>query len=271
MEQMKQVEEKLKSPFASADIEFRIAKVNRSNRKALVLPYVTSRAVMDRLDEVIGCANWSDEYEVLETGVTCKLSLQLEDRIITKQDAAPFTNIEALKGAFSDALKRAAVKFGIGRYLYKLPHSYVIIDTEKPENAQARVHYYQSSDFSGWWIEPDLPKQIVQEKSSSQQADSSYDFLSLTLYQKLSNLADLKIITQAKHAEYLKKLQSQKINQGLLKYFSKQCDLLYNLHTLSQRNKINSRHRSELFKKIMSSRLIDFPAIENEIKELEAA
>ncbi len=72
---------------------------------------------MDRLDEVFGCEKWSDEYQVLEIGVTCKLSVKLNGEFITKEDAAPFTSIEALKGSFSDALKRAAVKFGIGRYL----------------------------------------------------------------------------------------------------------------------------------------------------------
>ena len=32
---------------------------------------------------------------------------------------------DRLKAAFSDALKRAAVKFGIGRYLYRLPQQWV--------------------------------------------------------------------------------------------------------------------------------------------------
>ena len=35
------------------------------------------------------------------------------------------------KAAFSDALKRAAVKFGIGRYLYRLPSQWVDYDPQK--------------------------------------------------------------------------------------------------------------------------------------------
>ena len=37
------------------------------------------------------------------------------------------------KAAFSDALKRAAVKFGIGRYLYRLPAQWVDYDSHKRE------------------------------------------------------------------------------------------------------------------------------------------
>jgi hypothetical protein len=38
---------------------------------------------------------------------------------------------DRLKAAFSDALKRAAVKFGIGRYLYRLPPQWVDYDPQK--------------------------------------------------------------------------------------------------------------------------------------------
>ena len=38
------------------------------------------------------------------------------------------------KGGFSDALKRAAVKLGIGRYLYNLPETWVdITDTKRTQ------------------------------------------------------------------------------------------------------------------------------------------
>jgi hypothetical protein len=37
---------------------------------------------------------------------------------ISRCDGADDTNIEGAKGGLSDAFKRAAVKFGIGRYLY---------------------------------------------------------------------------------------------------------------------------------------------------------
>jgi hypothetical protein len=41
---------------------------------------------------------------------------------ITKEDVGEG---EDLKSAFSDAFKRVAVKFGVGRYLYELPKKWV--------------------------------------------------------------------------------------------------------------------------------------------------
>src|SRR5215470_15583359 len=40
---------------------------------------------------------------------------------------------DRLKAAFSDALKRAAVKFGVGRYLYRLPAQWVDYDAQRKQ------------------------------------------------------------------------------------------------------------------------------------------
>ncbi len=276
MNTIREIEQKLKAPFPAEDIEYRVVRVSKDSRRALVLPYITSRAVMDRLDEVFGCEKWTDEYEVLPSGVTCKLSAKLNGDFITKQDAAPYTNIEALKGAFSDALKRAAVKFGIGRYLYKQPDSYVDILPQKPARAKGELHYYHSSDLSGWWIEPELLSEgKIEEKTSSKQSgqlkDDTAEFKALTLPQKLAKLAELEIITAKKNSNYEARINDKSTAPGLLTYFEKQFELLHSLHCLAQSSKVSDATRATIYKRIMSSRLNGFPAIENEIRELEAA
>jgi hypothetical protein len=96
--------------------------VSERNGKALALAYLTSRAVMDRLDQVVGPENWQDEYIPGPAGgVVCRLSLRVLGEWIPKQDGADNTKIESVKGGIADALKRAGVKWGIGRYLYGLP------------------------------------------------------------------------------------------------------------------------------------------------------
>jgi len=83
------------------------------------LCYIDARDVMDRLDDVLGIENWTDDYEAgAAGGVLCRLTLTIDGRQVTKTDAAENTDIEEVKGGISDAFKRAAVKFGIGRYLY---------------------------------------------------------------------------------------------------------------------------------------------------------
>ena len=79
---------------------------------------------MNRLDDVLGPANWWDEYMPLENSVICRLTIRLPDgTTLTKSDAGGYAGMadsgDDDKSGFSDAFKRAAVKFGIGRYLYR--------------------------------------------------------------------------------------------------------------------------------------------------------
>src|SRR5437016_353833 len=121
----------LAAPFTEDEVKFKPAVV--SGNRALALPYVDARAIQDRLDDVLGVAGWQDEYECLPNGaVVCRLRLRLGDEWITKMDvggpSAQPDEGDRRKAAFSDALKRAAVKFGIGRYLYRLPSQWVDYD-----------------------------------------------------------------------------------------------------------------------------------------------
>jgi hypothetical protein len=92
----------------------------------LAIAYTDARAIQDRLDEVLGVDGWQDDYETLADGsVVCRLKLRFGSEWIIKVDVGSPSEQpdggDRTKAAFSDALKRAAVKFGVGRYLYKLP------------------------------------------------------------------------------------------------------------------------------------------------------
>jgi hypothetical protein len=117
---------KLAEPFPASDIEWRAGATNKDNNKAMALAYVTSRAVMDRLDEVCGPENWRNEFkDGPDGGVICGLSIRVDGEWITKWDGADNTNFEAVKGGLSGAMKRAGVQWGVGRYLYKLDGQWV--------------------------------------------------------------------------------------------------------------------------------------------------
>jgi hypothetical protein len=93
-------------------------------RRVLVLKFITARQAEFRLDSVVGGENWWDTYRPFDKGsVLCRLSVRFpDDTIVTKQGigyaASDDDGTTDAKAAESDALKRAAVKFGIGRYLY---------------------------------------------------------------------------------------------------------------------------------------------------------
>ena len=118
----------------------------------LAVAYVDARAVEDRLDHVFGVDGWQDAYHLLPNGnVVCKLRVKIGTEWIEKSDVGGQSDqpdeSDRTKSAFSDALKRAAVKLGIGRYLYRLPQQWVNFDPntrqitqtpQLPEWAQAK-------------------------------------------------------------------------------------------------------------------------------------
>lgn len=112
----------LAQPFALSELEWRVGSTNKDKTKGLALVYVTNRAIMHRLDQVVGIDGWKNEYVAWRAkGVLCQLSLRINGEWIAKCDGADESDIEATKGGFSDAMKRTAVQWGIGRYLYELP------------------------------------------------------------------------------------------------------------------------------------------------------
>jgi len=117
--------EALKAEFPREAISWRSQTLTKDGDKALALGYIDARNVMDRLDEVCGPANWKDEYEIHGSKTLCKISIRIDNEWVWKTDGAGDTQVEAEKGSLSDALKRAAVKWGIGRYLYALPAIWV--------------------------------------------------------------------------------------------------------------------------------------------------
>ena len=114
----------LSEPFAPWEIDWRVGTVARNGQRCTLLAYLTARAVMDRLDDVVGPDRWQDSYEQGPGGgIVCTISVLVDpdqDRWVCKCDGAENTAVEAIKGGLSAAFKRAAVKWGIGRYLYKL-------------------------------------------------------------------------------------------------------------------------------------------------------
>lgn len=114
----------LAAPFGADEINWKPQAVK--GNKALAVAYIDARLVQDRLDAVLGVDGWQDEYQPLDGGcVMCRLSIRVGGAWVTKCDVGGESEQpdggDRHKAAFSDALKRAAVKVGVGRYIYSLP------------------------------------------------------------------------------------------------------------------------------------------------------
>lgn len=111
----------LSNEFPRDAIHWRAQTLTRSGDKALALAFIDARDVMDRLDEVCGPENWQSRYTETPRGrVLCEIGIRIGDEWVWKSDGAGDTAVEGEKGGISDALKRAAVQWGIGRYLYRM-------------------------------------------------------------------------------------------------------------------------------------------------------
>ena len=130
----REIQKALAKPFVLADLEWRLQQTFEDKKRGLAVPYVTARAIQNRLDDVVGPENWYNEYKPWHgTGKKeaqiCGISIYFEGRgFITKWDGAEDSNVEPIKGGLSDSMKRAAVQWGIGRVLYNIGEVFVDIE-----------------------------------------------------------------------------------------------------------------------------------------------
>lgn len=93
------------------------------NGKVTLLCYQDARCAMDILDDTLGTFGWQKKYEEIKGNVYCSIGIKNEENgeWVWKSDCGAESNIEKEKGEASDATKRAAVCWGIGRELYTAP------------------------------------------------------------------------------------------------------------------------------------------------------
>ena len=116
----------LAETFPHDEIHWRVGSTNKKafedgkvdKRQGMPLAYLDARNVMQRLDEVVGPENWRDSYQDTPKRLFCKIEICIDGEWVGKTDGAGDTDMEGQKGGISDSFKRAAVKWGIGRYLY---------------------------------------------------------------------------------------------------------------------------------------------------------
>ena len=125
---------RLADPFSPADVEWKPGATTRDKSKGLAMAYLTSRAVQQRFDDVCGPGDWRNEFlPGPDGGVLCGISVRVDrpdgtSEWVTKWDGADNSQVEAVKGGLSGAMKRAAVQWGVGRYLYEMPAQWVRLD-----------------------------------------------------------------------------------------------------------------------------------------------
>jgi len=190
--------------FPQEDIHWRAQNLSKNGDTALALAYIDARDVMDRLDEICGADGWQDRYEVHGNRVVCYLSIKVGDEWITKADGAGDTAVEAEKGGLSDAFKRAAVKWGIGRYLYSMGAPWVPCESYEKQGKR----YWKRWTADPWSFvksHQPPPRSARALKMSDKDGKDDWDRVMDELIQDLADCTTLNQLETLK-ADYRKKV-----------------------------------------------------------------
>lgn len=163
---------RLSEPFPETDVEWRVQSASQGRSPIVrVLAYLTARAVQQRLDDVVGPANWystpATMLQITPTIVAMQvgIAIRINGEWVTKYDVAEPTQVEAVKGGYSGAMKRAGVQWGIGRYLYHLEAALAEAQylTEGQSHPGPGWRQHKSNKLPGvvYWRPPRLPSWAI--------------------------------------------------------------------------------------------------------------
>ncbi len=172
----------LRQPFSEEDLEWRVQQdwVKEGRYLAKVLPYVSARALQERLDEVVREENWMDEYRVVNyidtardpetrerkrvesTGIICRLTIidPENGKQFVGENGAGCTDFESLKGGISGAFKRVcASRFGMGRYLYyiDMDHCWAVPADKETGKYRTVKRDREGNSLVYYWNPPRIP------------------------------------------------------------------------------------------------------------------
>jgi hypothetical protein len=163
--------EKLSAPFPASDLEWRVQRsgITKDGKPwAMIVPYISNRAIQERLDVTVGPSHWRNEYRFQgdtsggqsTPGVLCGIAIldDVTEEWVMKWDGAEQSDIESFKGGLSNAMKRAAVQWGMGRYLYSMAAQFANLSDEKVSGAEV----LEIKDSGGqkhryYWTAPGAP------------------------------------------------------------------------------------------------------------------
>lgn len=173
----------LQDEFPQDALDWRVQRSWMKDGKpwAVIVPYIDSRVIMNRLDDVCGPAGWQNTYNPdFAGGILCGIGIKIDNEWVWKYDGAEIApeddspnpeksknRIDPIKSSFTNAFKRAAVQWGIGRYIYKIPSSFAVFGEKGKNTAKIKDTLYR-------WDAPVLPTQKPQNNSTTNKTPGDY-------------------------------------------------------------------------------------------------
>jgi hypothetical protein len=124
-----EISDKLKTPFNLETIYWKPQSTTKDGKRAMGAPYADTRAYEDRLNAVCP-EQWTTLVTCIPTQskLVCIVELSVCGIVRCGDGDAPNNDSNMVTSAYSQAFKRACSRFGLGRYLYNLPKTWVEFD-----------------------------------------------------------------------------------------------------------------------------------------------
>ena len=212
----------LSTPFESHEIGWCAKAYGLSNDEpwVKVIPYITRRAIQDRLDEVFGVFGWQNHTkQISANGFLVGISVKNGNKWLTKWDGAEGSNtngLDMVNSGSSNALKRACALFGIGRYLDDLDDFWADCTlTENYYHSYGNVLEHKTSGKLIAWKKPKMPSwampgfDIQQHLEDMKQTKNLHDLeLTFTITKKSARVhQDKNLLKTAIEIKEIKKAQ----------------------------------------------------------------
>ena len=184
------IDSRLRLPFKFNDIEWKVSARTRDESRGMVAPYINARAVRARLNDVCGAFQWLTTVTPFDRGLILTLSIDLgHEQQVSRTGESGWTKEHpgdpgGVKGAASNALKRAAAQFGIGEYLYNIAGLWIALENGRmPRDSAHFVHVaanhvpvrYRTDDWPEPVISPFSQTETVQDQRRTSNADTRSD------------------------------------------------------------------------------------------------
>ncbi len=114
----------LSAPFSESVLQWRAGAVSKDKKRAQALPYAEARVYEDRLNSLCP-GDWQVDFQSWgDSRIICRLTIYGVTRASTGEAGDSQQNV-AGTSAEAQAFKRACSRFGLGRYLYNFPSTWV--------------------------------------------------------------------------------------------------------------------------------------------------
>lgn len=131
----------LRAPFSKESLGVKVQNLSKDRTRAMLVLYLQHTDVQNRLEEVDPA--WTTQVLTEDRiGDTVYVRIRMALKEVTRENVGEGADP---KSAYSDALKRCAMLFGVGRYLYDSPIVWISYDESRDRFKQWTIQDYEKA------------------------------------------------------------------------------------------------------------------------------